>query len=147
MRITIIPVDSKIVIDGIVANDVDLSWVPENVHAVQWFDTYGEIELLTREPNIDITELGIYSQAVPIWEVKKLELEEEERERIEQERLKQEEIQRDLIIEQQRMVQEILDSSVQFKDDGNIAVINGVEYQKMEEPITEENQNVGVATT
>ena len=132
MRITIIPVDSKIVIDGIVANDVDLSWVPENVHAAQWFDTYGEIELLTREP---------------IWEVKKLELEEEERERIEQERLKQEEIQRDLIIEQQRMVQEILDSSVQFKDDGNIAVINGVEYQKMEEPITEENQNVGVATT
>ena len=147
MRITIIPVDSKIVIDGIVANDVDLSWVPENVHAVQWFDTYGEIELLTREPNIDITELGIYSQAIPIWEAKKLELEEEERERIEQERLKQEEIQRDLIIEQQRMVQEILDSSVQFKDNGNIAVINGVEYQKMEEPITEENQNVGVATT
>jgi uncharacterized LabA/DUF88 family protein len=100
---TIIPVDSIVIIDGFPTPNVDLSWIPENVHAVQWYDTYGEIELVTREPNIDITELGIYEQAISLWESKKLELEELERERLEQERLMEEEQQKQLIMQQYQM--------------------------------------------
>ncbi len=103
MRMTIIPVDSIIIIDGFPTPNVDLSWIPENVHAVQWYDTYGEVELVTSDPNIDITELGIYEQAIPLWESKKLELEELERERLEQERLMEEEQQKQLIMQQYQM--------------------------------------------
>jgi hypothetical protein len=52
----------------------DVSWVPEfvgditgvsqKVHAVQWYDDHGEIELVTRDNNIEITELGIFEQAI-----------------------------------------------------------------------------------
>lgn len=104
MRMTIIPVDSMIIIDGFAVSDVDLSWVPDNVHAVQWYETYGEVELIGRVPNIDITELGIYEQAVPIWEVKKLELEQQEIQRLEQVRLMEEEQQRQVILKQYQMI-------------------------------------------
>jgi uncharacterized LabA/DUF88 family protein len=100
---TIIPVDSRVTIDGVSIGDLDLSWIPENIHAVQWYDTYGEVELVTSDPNIDITELGIYEQAIPLWESKKLELEELQRERLEQERLMEEEQQKQLIMQQYQM--------------------------------------------
>ena len=98
MRMTIIPIDSRVTIDGISIGDLDLSWIPENVHAVQWYDTYGEVELVTRDPNIDIIELGIYEQAIPLWETKKIELDLIELERLEKNRLAEEETQRQLLL-------------------------------------------------
>ena len=65
MKLTIIP-DGKIIgIDGTFYRDVqqDLSWIPSNVHAVQWSDSSGEIEYNDGTPNEVISELGIYSQA------------------------------------------------------------------------------------
>ena len=65
MKLTIIP-DGKIIgIDGTFYQDVqqDLSWIPSNVHAVQWSDSSGEIEYNDGTPNEVISELGIYSQA------------------------------------------------------------------------------------
>ena len=65
MKLTIIP-DGKIIgIDGTFYRDVqqDLSWIPSNVHAVQWSDSSGEIEYNDGTPNQIISELGIYSQA------------------------------------------------------------------------------------
>jgi hypothetical protein len=56
MRLIIIPIDKKISIDGISYNSVDVSWVPLNVHALQWYDTYGEIEYTDGTPNEIIEE-------------------------------------------------------------------------------------------
>jgi hypothetical protein len=87
MRLIIIPVDTMISIDGEPITGCDMSWVPEfvgditgvsqKVHAVQWYDDHGEIELVTRDSNIEITELGVFEQAVSIHAEKKAILEAE----------------------------------------------------------------------
>jgi hypothetical protein len=78
MNITLVPEDGTVIIDGNVLVEVDkqyLSWVPENVHAMHWYGDYnqGEIEfkyhpLETKPPNQKITELGIYSQVITVFE-------------------------------------------------------------------------------
>lgn len=80
MRIIIIPSENKISIDGGLIEGCDLSWVPEftgdysgvpqKVHAVQWYDDHGEIELVTNDSNVKITELGVFEQAITIHAVK-----------------------------------------------------------------------------
>jgi len=74
MRLIIIPSENKISIDGKPITGCDVSWVPEfvgditgvsqKVHVVQWYDDHGEIELVTNDSNIVITELGIFEQAI-----------------------------------------------------------------------------------
>lgn len=87
MRLTIISVDTTISIDGESIAGCDVSWVPEfvgditgvsqKVHAVQWYDDHGEIELVTRDNNIVITELGIFEQAIVKHAERKLVIEAE----------------------------------------------------------------------
>ena len=87
MRLIIIPVDTTISIDGESIEGCDLSWIPEfvgditgvpqKVHAVQWYDDHGEIELVTNDSNIEITELGIFDRAITIHAEKKLAIEKE----------------------------------------------------------------------
>jgi hypothetical protein len=48
----------------------DLSWVPSNVHAVIWNDTVGRIEY-KNAPSEVIDELGIYEQALEIFDAEK----------------------------------------------------------------------------
>jgi hypothetical protein len=84
MRLIIIPVDTMISIDGEPITGCDMSWVPEfvgditgvsqKVHAVQWYDDHGEIELVTRDNNIEITELGIFEQAIAKHAERKLQI-------------------------------------------------------------------------
>lgn len=92
MRLTIVPADRFISIDdeGIWIYNEDLSWIPENIHAVQWYDTWGEIEYKDHMPaNEIINELGIFQQAIVTHEnekniveqLKKLEEEEYEKNR------------------------------------------------------------------
>lgn len=66
MRITIVTSNNHILINGQGLSDIqqDLSWIPSNVHAVQWYDTYGEVEYTDGTPNEIIEELGIYEQAI-----------------------------------------------------------------------------------
>lgn len=66
MRLTIIPLDKIIFIDGEHLHDIkqNLSWIPSSIHAVQWYDTWGEIEYIDGSPNERIEELGIFEQAV-----------------------------------------------------------------------------------
>lgn len=45
MKVTIIVEDSIVIIDGIVYEDIDLSSLDSDIHAIQWYDTYGEIEV------------------------------------------------------------------------------------------------------
>lgn len=98
MRITIIVPDNMIAIDGDHVWGCDMSWIPtffgentqseQKVHAVQWGwndEEKGHIELVTQDPNIDITELGIFEQAIPIWEARKAEIAAEEAARLERE--------------------------------------------------------------
>jgi hypothetical protein len=87
MRLTIIPSEKKISIDGEPITGCDVSWIPEfvgditgvsqKVHALQWDGDHGEIELVTRDNNIVITELGVFEQAVSIHAEKKAILEAE----------------------------------------------------------------------
>jgi len=76
MRLSIIPSDKLIAIDGetLLDIEVDMSWIPSNVHAVQWYGDHGQIEYTNGSADI-ITELGIYSQAQDTYqsEIKRLE--------------------------------------------------------------------------
>lgn len=66
MRLVIVPSDKYISVDneGFLNIQQDLSWIPENVHAVQWYDTWGEVEYNDGSPNERIEELGIFVQAI-----------------------------------------------------------------------------------
>jgi hypothetical protein len=77
MKITIAPIDKTIVIDGNSLIDIkqDLSWIPSDIHAVQWFNDHGWIEYVDNRNNLEITELGIYEQAIIDYnnEIKRIE--------------------------------------------------------------------------
>jgi hypothetical protein len=51
-----------------------MSWIPKfnevDVHAVQWYENHGEVELVTTDPNIEIKELGIFEKSLELWEEK-----------------------------------------------------------------------------
>lgn len=66
MRLIIIPQDKFISVDGqgLLNIEQDLSWIPSNIHAVQWYNTWGEIEYNDGSPNQRIEELGIFQQAI-----------------------------------------------------------------------------------
>jgi len=101
MRLTIIPSDGSIFVDGHGYTNLDLTWVPEiegkTVHAVQWYDTWGQVEFVGPDQNLEINDLGVFKQAIDVWSERneeeeaaikeKLELEEKHR-REEEERLR-----------------------------------------------------------
>jgi hypothetical protein len=74
MRVTIVPIDSKVVVEGQL-EIVDCSSIAENIHAVQWYGTVGEVEFKhdyienTRKPNDRITDFSPYQKFVDAWEV------------------------------------------------------------------------------
>lgn len=73
MRLIIVPISGTVSKDGISYNDLDLSFMPSNVHAVQWYDTFGEIEIkdvITNKmiANEPITDITIYNDAITLWE-------------------------------------------------------------------------------
>lgn len=89
MRLTIIPDDKLISVnDEYILNiQQDFSWISPNIHAVQWYDTWGEVEYKdVKTPNERIEELGIYAQAPIIFHLEKERLE-KEKIRIEEERI------------------------------------------------------------
>lgn len=45
MRATIIPSDGFCSVDGVGFDGVDMTTVAPEVHAVQWYGTYGEVEV------------------------------------------------------------------------------------------------------
>ena len=77
MRLTIIPVDKTIIINGeaVVCNHVDLSWIASDVHAVQWDSTKskGQVEynVETKFPTY-FTEIGEWQQAVTDYNSEKI---------------------------------------------------------------------------
>ncbi len=65
MNLVIIPSDRIIGIGTTIISGIgtDMSWIPSDVHAVHWDGSSGEIEYNDGKANLDITSLGIYSQA------------------------------------------------------------------------------------
>lgn len=102
MRLTIVRADNLIIKDGVgYYTDLsvfdDLSWVEGydlktwgKFHALQWYgdadedgeygfdqeEPYGEVEFKKTVPNLIIKELGVFEQAISLWETAKLEDEE-----------------------------------------------------------------------
>jgi len=76
MRATIVPSDSFCSVDGVGFNGVDMSSVLPEVHAVQWYATRGEVEIvdvITRKPirNDEILDLSGYSAVFDsYWEIR-----------------------------------------------------------------------------
>ena len=65
MNLVIIPSDRIIGIGTTIIRGIgtDQSWIPSDVHAVHWDGSSGEIEYNDGKANLDITSIGIYSQA------------------------------------------------------------------------------------
>ena len=76
MKVTIIPDDKFISVDGIgyMGISTDWSYIPSGINAIQWDGSSGEIEYLDGSPNVGITSLGIYQPAVTHHENERLRL-------------------------------------------------------------------------
>jgi hypothetical protein len=81
MRLTIIPADGAVYIDGATYSGLDLSFIPTDVHALQWYDTYGELEFkrsfvdgqLVHPTNQMLTELPVWANtAKTVWDAAKV---------------------------------------------------------------------------
>jgi hypothetical protein len=73
MRVTIVAEDNIVIVEG-QAESVDLSSsLDEEIHAVQWYGTVGEVEYKhdyienTRKPNERITDFTPYQKFVDLW--------------------------------------------------------------------------------
>jgi hypothetical protein len=73
MRVTIIPVDGYVSVDGRGYNELDLSFIDASIHAIQWFDTEGEIERRDGRGRIVSNEyidsIEPYQAAIDAWQV------------------------------------------------------------------------------
>jgi hypothetical protein len=89
MRLTIIPVDGAVYVDNVAYTSLDLSTcnIPSDVHALQWYDTYGELEFkrsfvddqIVHPANQMLTELPTWANiAKTVWDNAKI-VEEESR--------------------------------------------------------------------
>jgi hypothetical protein len=69
MRVSIIPVDGVVVLNGVAKDKLDLSFMSD-VHAVQWYDTWGEVERydgIAKLPNERIESIAPYQAAIDAW--------------------------------------------------------------------------------
>lgn len=76
MRVTIIPIDGSVSVDGKGFGELDLSFIDASVHAVQWYETHGEIEI--KDPvtgrmvaNEVITSMDAFQSALDLWQAAK----------------------------------------------------------------------------
>lgn len=77
MRLTIIPSDKSVYVNEKFHNNLTWEGTPENVHALQWFETQGWIEFKDENPydnikpaNENITELPQWAlNAIDAWTI------------------------------------------------------------------------------
>lgn len=65
-RVIIVPSDTVCTINGVSQTGVDMSSLSANLHAMQWYGTWGEeeykdLETLQMLPNVRITSLDAYT--------------------------------------------------------------------------------------
>jgi hypothetical protein len=77
MRLTIIPSDGFVSIDGEGFSGLDLSFLDTDIHAIQWYGTDGEVERKDSRgrliSNEIITDISPYQLAIDKWNAQKLE--------------------------------------------------------------------------
>ena len=69
MRVTIVPPDGVVIIDGVARNLIDLSFM-SGIHAVQWYGTWGDVERVNADfqhTNERIESLAPYQAAIDGW--------------------------------------------------------------------------------
>jgi len=75
MRVTIIPVDGFVSVDGEGYSELDLSFMASDIHALQWYETDGELEIKDARgrvvENCPIDSLEPYQPALYAWQVAK----------------------------------------------------------------------------
>jgi hypothetical protein len=73
MKLTIIPIDGAVYVDDVSHSDLDLNFIPSDVHALQWKETKGWVEFKDNDdgikpPNQVITELPEWATlALNVW--------------------------------------------------------------------------------
>jgi len=67
-RITIVPDDGNVLVDG-EAREIDMTGIDPAIHAVQWFDTAGEIEYTEADGrrNEQITDISPFQSFIDLW--------------------------------------------------------------------------------
>lgn len=81
MKVTIVPIDNIVTIDGDVINGVDLSFIDPSIHAVQWHGTTGSVEykdvnlvdIIKLTHQEEITDIAPFQMAIDAALVKKQE--------------------------------------------------------------------------
>jgi len=69
MRLTVIVADKSVYKNGSRYGELDLSFVPSDVHALQWFNDNGWIEFVGDAANQSITQLPDWAnQCVALWD-------------------------------------------------------------------------------
>ena len=79
MKLVIVADDSRICVDGLCFDDLDVSSLGASIHAVQWNGQWGEIEYksvfqdgqITKPHNQVITDVTPYQWAVDAWNAAK----------------------------------------------------------------------------
>jgi DNA repair exonuclease SbcCD ATPase subunit len=92
MRVSVIPSDKIIIVDGNGVTLDDWNFDDDHIHAIQWVHDQGHIELKTNDPNIEINDVSFvqpyidkYMEIIPIIKEKALKAKEEERLRAQKE--------------------------------------------------------------
>jgi hypothetical protein len=71
MRVSIIKEDGTVVKDGVAYTDLNLSALPSEFHALQWYDTKGDVESKDADGNpvnTAITDMSQYQWCVDAWQ-------------------------------------------------------------------------------
>lgn len=78
MRLTIVKSDGVIAVDGVALLGFDLSALPADFHALQWYDTYGDVESVDPQTgqhmNAAIYDVAPFQPYVDAWLQKKNEI-------------------------------------------------------------------------
>ena len=76
MRLTIVPEDGVVIINGVGFDKINLSWIDSNYHAIQWYEDQGEIEVYANGKPIEnrpITSIAEFQRAIDDWTKRKQE--------------------------------------------------------------------------
>lgn len=76
MRLIIVVDDGFVSVDDEGYEKIDLGQLKQNnIHAIQWYETYGQIEYRDASPNLDIDSIDEFSWVIDLWNQRKYEIE------------------------------------------------------------------------
>jgi len=82
MKVTVIKDDNSVAVDDEGYGNLDLNFLDDTIHAIQWYDTHGEIERkdpITKKmiSNEEITSFDQFQQVLVVWQAEKDKIEAE----------------------------------------------------------------------